>query len=84
MAIASPASSTTPPQAFVAVTPSDSNVLYGAQWLYVGTAGNVAIKGLNDSAAATLSNVPAGSFIPFANGSVMATNTTASNIVVLY
>ena len=84
MAIANPASSTTPPQAFVAVTPSDSNLLLGAQRLYVGGAGNVAIKGINDSAAATLTAVPVGTFIPFSNGYVMATGTTATNIVALY
>jgi len=69
-----------PCTSWTAVTPSDTTLLSGLQWLYVGGTGDVVIKGLNDSAAATLKAVPVGGWIPFAGGYVMAA-TTATLIV---
>lgn len=74
---------------FALVTPSDTALLsYNGiprrtKALYVGTAGNLAVK--NDLGnAITLTAVPAGSVLPLAVTVVMSTNTTASTIVALY
>lgn len=71
------------PTTSVAITPSDSTDLTATvtKGLWVGTAGNVAIKLSADSAAVVLSNVPSGTYVPGAFARVMATNTTATNIV---
>lgn len=80
MAIIATASSTAPPQAFSAVTPSDTVLLSGQQYLYIGVIGDVAIKGPNDTVATVFKAVPQGTYMPFGSGYVMATNTTATNI----
>lgn len=67
-----------------AVTPSDSTDLGSCRALYVGGSGDLAIMPRGNSAAVTLSNVPAGSFIPIRVSKVMSTSTTASLIVALY
>lgn len=67
------------PSRYVAVTKSDST----ATWfngIYIGTAGDVAIKGV-DGVAVTFKNAPAGLIIPGFICAVMSTNTTASDIV---
>ena len=63
----------------VAVTPSDTaeNNCHG---LYIGTGGDVAVKGIG-GVAVTFRNVPAGSILPILVNRVMATNTTAANIL---
>lgn len=71
---------TWPAQDAVAVTPNDSTVV-AFRGLWVGGAGNVAIKGINGNTAVTLVGVPAGTLLPVAVSRVMATNTTATNIV---
>ena len=63
----------------VAVTPSDT-VQVGYHGLYVGTTGDLALKGTSGTAF-TLVAVPAGTIIPIVVNRVMATNTTATNIV---
>lgn len=67
-----------------AVAPNDSTDLTGVRAVYVGGAGNLALMGIHDSAAVTLSSVPAGSLIPVQVKRVMSTNTTATNIVAIY
>lgn len=69
---------------FAAVTPSDTTNLGEPIGFFVGTAGNVAIKGANDAAATTLKNLSSGQTIPFGAAYVMATNTTATDIVAIY
>lgn len=75
-----------------AVTPSDTAPV-NALALYVGSSGNVAVhsekafedqrvRGLNP-AAVTFFNVPSGSILPVAVGRVLATGTTATQIVAL-
>lgn len=67
-----------------AVTPHDTNELtFIAKALYVGTGGNIAMIAQEDSAAVTLTAVAAGSIIPVRAKIVLATGTTASNIVAL-
>ena len=70
----------------VAVTPSDDTDLTGARALFVGGAGNLAIRttqGASNTATVTLTGVTAGSIIPIQVTRVMAA-TTATNIVALY
>lgn len=64
-----------------AVTPANADLATYTRALYVGTAGNVAVILVDDSAAVTFSNVPAGAILPLACKQVRLTNTTASNIV---
>ena len=74
------------PTRTAAVTKSDSTDVTSTctKGLWVGTGGDVAIKGAGDSSAVTLSNVPSGMFVAGALSRVMSTNTTASNIVCFY
>ncbi len=72
------------PSSWAAVTPSDSTDLTGTIGLYVGGAGNVAVRTLNDpSTTVTFSSVPAGTFIP-GNFTRVMEATTASSILAAY
>lgn len=65
------------------VTPSDSTTLATYRSLYVGTGGNVTI--LNKTGQTVLfTNVGPGSILPVLGTKVLATGTTASNIVALH
>lgn len=70
----------------VAVTPSDTTILK-FKALYIGGAGNVAIKHNSGDTAVTFTSVPAGTILPIQTGEdgglVMSTNTTATNIVAM-
>lgn len=68
---------------FMAITKSDSTDLtpYSIRALWVGGAGDVAVMGIDDTAAVTISAVPAGTLLPFNVKRVMSTNTTATLIV---
>jgi hypothetical protein len=71
-----------------AVTPSDTVdfVLGPTRGIYNGGAAACAIAVIlaDDTAAVTLSNVPAGSFMPVRAKRVMATNTACTGIVGLW
>lgn len=67
----------------VAVTPSDSTVLPTTRALYIGTAGNVAVVMADDQNSVTFVAVMAGSILPVQVTKVLATGTTASNIVAM-
>jgi hypothetical protein len=67
----------------IAVTPSDSTVV-AARALYIGGAGNVAIKTDANAAAVVFTAPPVGSVIPVQAYQVMSTSTTATLIVALY
>ena len=69
-----------PPGQFVLVTPSDTAVLTGVQWLRVGAAGNLALQSLAGGTPVVIA-VTAGEYLPFGYGYVMNTNTTATGIV---
>ena len=71
-----------PARRVAAVTPSDSTDLTGCRALWIGGAGNVVIKCVDDSAAVTLV-VPAGTLLPVFAARVMAA-TTATSIVAFY
>ena len=52
----------------------------GYSGLYIGVTGDVAIKGIG-GVAVTFKAVPAGTILPIGVNRVMATNTTATNIL---
>ncbi len=72
-----------PARKLAAVTPSDTTVLSGVRGLYVGVTGDVAVLAAGDAAAQTFKAVPAGTILPVEAAKVMATNTTATNILAL-
>lgn len=65
-----------------AVTPNDSTVV-GANCLYIGTSGDVALVVREGDSAVTFKAVPVG-VLKVNAYKVMSTNTTATNIVALY
>ena len=74
-----------PANDYVTITPNDSNDLNRVcRGLYIGTTGDLAIIGQPGSSAVTFSNVAAGTVLPLRASRVMATNTTAANIIALY
>ena len=66
----------------VAVTPSDSTVIPTTRALYIGVSGNIVVR-MADGGQVTFANVPVGIF-PIQVDRVLATSTTATNIVALY
>ena len=69
----------------VAVTPHDSNALADVpKALFVGTGGNVTMRGSGGGADAVWKNVPDGTVLPFRAQFVRATGTTAADILALY
>jgi hypothetical protein len=66
----------------VAVTPNNDTVIPTTRALYVGVAGNIVVR-MADGAQVTFANVPVG-IIPIQVDRVLATSTTATNIVALY
>ena len=80
----STADATAPAHGAQAVTASDSTVLPGTRALWVGGAGNVAVKMSGNEATVTFVGVAAGTILPIQVTKVMATNTTATSIVALW
>ncbi len=75
---------TAPATRSVAVTPNDSTDLANiSRALWVGGAGNVAVMLADDTVAVTFVGVAAGSLLPVRVKRVMATNTTATNLVAI-
>ena len=64
------------------VTPSDTTELKYVRGLYIGGAGNVAVT-TDSGNVVTFSSVTAGTILKIGVKKVMATNTTATNIVAL-
>lgn len=74
-----------PARRALAVTPHDANALTDIpKALYVGTAGHIAMRGVDGSADQLWKNVPAGTLIPFRAQYVRAAGTTAADILALY
>lgn len=74
-----------PARRALTVTPHDSNALTDIpKALYVGTGGNITMRGVDGTADQLWKNVPAGALIPFRAQYVRATGTTAADIVALY
>jgi hypothetical protein len=69
----------------VVVSPNDNTDLTTySRGLYVGAAGNLAVLMAQDSVSVTFNSVPAGSLLPLAVKRVLATGTTAGNIIAVY
>ncbi|MBN8848141.1 MULTISPECIES: hypothetical protein [unclassified Sphingomonas] len=67
-----------------AVTPSDATPLpVVPKALYVGTAGNIVLRGVGGAADVTFKNVAAGQVLDVRASYVRATGTTAADIVAL-
>ncbi|MBA14854.1 MAG: hypothetical protein CMN73_00655 [Sphingomonas sp.] len=76
---------TAPATRAVAVVPHDANALSDIpKAIYVGTAGNVTMRGVNASADSVWKNVAAGSILPFRAQYVRATGTSAADLLALY
>lgn len=71
------------PDNAASVTPNDSTDLDNHGVLYVGGTGDVAVTTAGGNAV-VFAGVPAGSYIPVIISRVKATDTTATNILVLY
>jgi len=69
---------------FAAVTPSDTT-LVNCRAIYVAGTGDVALSINGTAAAITFKTVPGGAILPIGldQGRIMATGTTATNIVAL-
>lgn len=67
-----------------AVTPSDTTVV-NCRAIYVGGAGNVAVKTATGATAVTFTAPPVGTILPIdiTGGQIMATNTTATLLIAL-
>lgn len=70
------------------MVPSDTNDLADVpKGIYVGTGGAIAMIGVNaptDATGVTWKNVPSGALIPFRARRVLATGTTAADMLALY
>lgn len=62
------------------VVPSDGTLLKNLEYLRIGGAGNLVLKGRSASAPTSAIAVAAGEYVPFGDGYVMAA-TTATGIV---
>lgn len=73
-----------PGLSFAAVSPSDTaDLTTAARGLFVGTGGNIAVIGVSDSASVVFKNVASGTVLPLCVKRVLATGTTAADIVAL-
>ncbi|AJP73133.1 spike base protein, RCAP_Rcc01079 family [Sphingomonas hengshuiensis] len=69
----------------VAVVPHDTNALTNIpKALYVGTGGNIAMRGVNGTIDQSWKNVPSGCILPFRAQYIRATGTTAADLLALY
>lgn len=76
---------TSPASKLVLITPADSPLAtVPTRGVWVGGAGNIAVIAAQDSAAVTISGVPAGTLLPIAVSQINSTNTTATLIVAMY
>ncbi len=74
-----------PARRALAITPNDSNPLADIpKALFIGTAGNVTMRGVDGAADQLWKNVPAGAILPFRAQFIRATGTTAADILALY
>ena len=74
-----------PAAAGIGITPADSNLAKNARALYIGVGGDVAVQFAGGAKnIVTFKNVPTGTFMPLTVVQVRNTNTTATDIVVLY
>lgn len=66
------------------VVPNDVDLLdFRTEALYVGTAGDITVTLVGDSSPVLFKNVASGTFLPLKVNKVMATGTTALDILAL-
>lgn len=77
---------TAPAVSAVAVTTSDDNDLTNGMCraLFIGVGGNVVLHVGDTASGVTFKNIPSGTVLPVQATRVLATNTTATDIVALY
>lgn len=64
------------------ITPNDSTMLSAhTRGIYVGGVGDLTVLIYNDTVAVTFVGVPAGTLLPIRVSKVLATGTTATNLV---
>ena len=69
----------------VSVTPHDVDALADIpKALFVGTGGNLTVRGLGGGSDTVWKNLPSGSIVPLRAQYVRATGTTAADILALY
>lgn len=74
-----------PARAALAVVPHDSNPLADIpKALFVGSAGDIVMRGVDGGSDQTWRNVPAGAILPFRARYIRATGTSAADILALY
>ncbi|MEY2875998.1 MAG: hypothetical protein RLZZ373_3369 [Pseudomonadota bacterium] len=73
---------TVPPTHALAITPADADLVQITRGLYIGTAGDLAVR-MGDGTDVTFANVPAGTIMPVRVKRVRAA-TTADDIVALW
>lgn len=64
-----------------AITPGTAALPYLTRAIYVGGAGNVEVQLAGDTAPVTLTGVPVGTTLEVCAQYVLATNTTATNLI---
>lgn len=74
-----------PASASVPIQPSDTDAL-GAipRAIFVGSGGDITMRGKNDDGDRLWRNVPSGALIPFRAALVRASGTTAADMLALY
>ncbi len=76
---------TTPVRSAAAVTPSDATDLaYTTKGIYIGGSGNIVVNMADSGAPVTFTELQVGTVYPFRVTRVLATGTTATNIVALW
>jgi hypothetical protein len=66
------------------VTPSDATTFQGTvRAIWVGGAGDVAVRMARDQSVLTIKGVQIGTLLPLCVDRIMATNTTATNLLAL-
>lgn len=74
-----------PATSAVAIAPSDSTAIPDIpKALYIGTGGNLTLRGVKDTSDSVWKNVPSGAILPIRAQFVRATGTTATDILALY
>lgn len=71
-----------PPSKFAAITPNDTTDLaFVTRCIHVGVGGDIAIIGAGDTASVVLKNLQSGQVVSGRFSRVLATGTTATNLV---
>jgi hypothetical protein len=68
-----------------AVTPNDdADLAQVTRAIFVGGAGNISVTMAGTGTAVVITGVPAGAFLPICAARILATSTTATNIVAFW